>query len=82
MRSSYCAIRGTPGVHSFLRGSTTSIHGQLNNDNWDDAIIDGTRLRDWVGGVISNPTAVEDKTQPGTLEADIAGVLPFPCAID
>jgi hypothetical protein len=82
VRSSYCDIRGTPGVHSFLRGSTTSIHGQLNNDNWDDAIIDGTRLRDWVGGVISNPTAVEDKTQPGTLETDIAGVLPFPCAID
>ena len=32
LRSSYCSIRGTPGLHSFLRGSSTSIHGQLNNE--------------------------------------------------
>ncbi len=81
LRSSYCDIQGTPGVHSFLRGSSTSIHGQVNNNNWDNAIIGGTRMRDWVAGVMSNPTGVIDKTQEGTLVADFPGVQPFPCTI-
>ncbi|MGH7789103.1 MAG: pectin acetylesterase-family hydrolase, partial [Candidatus Binatia bacterium] len=82
LRSSYCDIRGTPGLHSFLRGASMSIHGQLNNANWDNATIDGTVLRDWIGGAMSNPAGVVDRTQPGTLEADYVGVLPFPCALD
>jgi hypothetical protein len=81
-RSSYCSIQGTPGLHSFLRGSSTSIHGQLNdNSHWNNATIGGTLLRDWVGGAMTNPAAVIDKTQEGTLQADFSGVLPFPCTI-
>ncbi|MEO8753003.1 MAG: hypothetical protein ABI624_10020 [Casimicrobiaceae bacterium] len=79
LRSNYCTIQGTPGVSSFLRGSSTTTHGQLNNSNWTNAVIDGTALRDWVGGVITGPAGITDKVQPGTLEADFAGVLPFPC---
>jgi len=82
LRQTYCGIQGTPGLHSFLRASTTSIHGQLNNGNWDTANIDGTILRDWLGSAMSNPAGVADRTQEGTLVADYPGVLAFPCAID
>jgi len=80
-RATYCAIRGLPGLHSFLRGSSTSIHGQLNGSHWDTATIDGTILRDWVAGAMTSPAAVVDRTQEGTLVADYPGVLPFPCAL-
>ncbi len=82
VRSTYCSLKGSPGLHSFLRASTTSIHGQLNNGNWDTGTIDGTILRDWLGSAMTNPAGVVDRTQEGTLVADVAGVLPFPCAID
>jgi hypothetical protein len=82
LRSSYCGIQDTPGVRSFLRASTTSIHGQLNNGNWDTGIVDGSVLRDWVGGAMTNPSGVLDAVEEGTLVADISGVLPFPCTID
>jgi len=81
LRSSYCSIQGTPGLHSFLRGASTSIHGQLNNGHWDSAVIGDTVLRDWLGAAMTNPAGVVDKTQEGTLVADFAGVLPFPCAV-
>lgn len=81
-RANYCSIQGTPGLRSFLRGSSTSIHGQLNdNTNWNNATIGATLLRDWVGGAMTNPTAVIDKMQEGTLQADYPGVQPFPCTI-
>lgn len=82
LRASYCDIQGTPGLHSFLRGSTATIHGQVNsNPDWNNGIIGGTRLRDWVGDAMANPTGVIDKTQEGTLQTDYPGVLPFPCAV-
>ena len=82
LRSSYCSIQGTPGLHSFLRASTTSIHGQLNNDHWEDAVVEGTILRDWLGSAMSNPAGVVDRTEEGTLVADVPGVMPFPCVIE
>jgi hypothetical protein len=81
LRSSYCSIQGTPGVRSFLRGSSTSIHGQLNNANWDGAVVDGVALRDWLGAAMSDPAAVVDRVEEGTLQADFPGVLPFPCDV-
>lgn len=82
LRASYCSVRGTPGLHSFLRASSTSVHGQLNNGNFDTAIIDGVRLRDWLGGAMTSPASVVDRTEEGTLVLDEPGVEPFPCALD
>ena len=82
LRSSYCSIQGTPGLHSFLRASTTPIHGQLNNGNWDSAVVEGTVLRDWLGAAMTDPAGVVDRTEEGTLVADVPGVTPFPCPID
>jgi hypothetical protein len=81
LRTSYCAIQGTPGLHSFLRASTASVHTQFLGTAFDNAIIGGTRLRDWLGDAMATPAAVVDKTQNGTLEADYPGVAPFPCTV-
>ena len=77
LRASYCAAQGTPGVHAFLRASSASVHGQLNNDNWEDGIAGGTMLRDWLDGAMANPGGVTDKVDEGTLVADIAGCCRF-----
>lgn len=82
LRESYCSVRGTPGLHSFLRASSASVHGQLNNGNWDTAVIDGVALRDWVGGAMASPASVVDRTEEGTLVVDEPGVQPFPCALN
>jgi hypothetical protein len=82
LRSSYCDVKGTPGVHAFFRASSTSVHGQLNNENWDEAVVGGTVLRDWLGAAMTAPSAVVDAVEEGTLVADVPGVLPFPCALD
>ena len=81
LRSTYCDIRGLPGLHGFLRASSTSIHGQLTNGNWSTATIGGTIMRDWLGDAMANPAGVTDRTQEGTLVADFPGVLPFPCTL-
>lgn len=82
LRTNYCSLQGTPGLHSFLRASTATIHGEVNsNSDWNNGVIGGTALRDWVGGAMSNPAGVIDKTATGTLEADFPGVLPFPCTV-
>ena len=80
-RTTYCSLQGTPGLHSFLRGQTTSIHGQVNQSHWDTGVIDGTIMRDWVGDAMVNPAAVTDRTEEGTLVAAFPGVQPFACDI-
>jgi hypothetical protein len=80
-RGSQCAIQGTAGIRSFLRASSSSIHGQITSNNVDQALIGGTLLRDWLGGAMSAPDAVIDKIATGDLETSVAGVVPFPCAV-
>jgi hypothetical protein len=80
LRARYCEQQGTNGLHSFLSASTQQVHGNINdNDTYNNVIIGGTRMRDWLGDAMSSPSAVIDKVAEGTLEEDIAGVGPFPC---
>jgi hypothetical protein len=81
LRANYCSVRGTPGIFSWLRGLHTHVHGQLNTADWNSATADGITLRDWVGGAMANPAGVVDAVETGTVDANVAGVLPFPCAI-
>lgn len=80
LRASYCDIKGAQGVHSFLFASNSPIHGMINDTSWNQALIGGTLLRDWVAGAMSDPDSVIDKIAIGTIEASRPGVLPFPCA--
>lgn len=81
LRASYCAIQGTPGVRSFLYGSSSAIHGMITDVQWNNASIGGTLLRNWVGDAMTDPDGVIDKIATGTIEADRPGVTPFPCAV-
>lgn len=58
LRSSYCDIQGARGMHSFLFASSTSIHGMINDVQWNAALIGGTLLRDWVANAMSDPDGV------------------------
>lgn len=82
LRDNYCNVQGTAGLRYFLRGSSSSIHGQLNNTHWNDAVVDGTVLRDWLGAAMSDPSGVVDKVEEGSIPADYPGALPFPCSLD
>ncbi|MFM7735377.1 MAG: pectin acetylesterase-family hydrolase [Alphaproteobacteria bacterium] len=81
LRAGYCDLAGTRGVQWFLRGSSSSIHGQVENGWWDAGAIDGVAMRDWVGGAMADPAGLVDRVEEGTLVADVPGVLPFPCAL-
>lgn len=81
LRAGYCETVGEPGIAWFLRGSSTSIHGELTTSWWNDGVIDGTAMRDWVGGAMADPAGVVDRVEEGMLVADVPGVLPFPCAL-
>jgi hypothetical protein len=39
-------------------------------------------MRDWLESAFTAPDAITDRVEEGTLVQDIAGVEPFPCAID
>lgn len=81
LRTNYCSLQGTPGIFSWIRGVHTHIHGELNQPDWNSGTSDGIVLRDWVGGAMSNPAGVVDAVENGTVDANVSGVLPFPCDI-
>ena len=81
LRAGYCETLGEPGISWFLLGSSSSIHAQITTGWWDAGTIDGVAMRDWVGGAMADPAGVVDRVEEGTLVADVAGVLPFPCAV-
>jgi hypothetical protein len=82
MRSEYCSIQGTPGIHAFLYDSTPWIHGMINtNPEYNNSVIDGVALRDWLGAAMASPDAVTDLIGLGTLETDFPGIDLFPCSL-
>lgn len=82
LRARYCAQQGTPGIHSFLSASSSSVHGQIFvNTQFNNVTIGGTRMRDWLGQAMSSPDTLVDKIAQGTIEADHPGVNPFPCTV-
>lgn len=81
LRAGYCETLGVPGVRWFLRGRSTSIHGQVETSAWNNGVIDGVAMRDWVAGAMGDPAGLVDRVEEGALVADFPGVLPFPCAV-
>lgn len=81
LRANYCSVQGAPGIFSWIRGRHTHIHGELNQPDWNTGTADGIVLRDWLGGAMSNPAGLVDAVETGTVDANISGVLPFPCSI-
>lgn len=82
LRVRYCAQQGTPGLHSFLSASSSSVHGQIFvNAQYNSVTIGGTLMRDWLGQAMNAPDTLTDEIATGTIEQDRPGVLPFPCAV-
>lgn len=82
LRSSYCTVQGVAGLRAFFSAQSTSIHGMVAGTEFNNVAVDGTLLRDWLGGAFTDPDGVADNVESGTLAVDYPGVNPFPCSVD
>ena len=83
LRASYCAQRGTPGVHYFLPGEDTPIHTMLRDDTRYTTLSAGdVVVRDFVSAAMANPASVVDEVDEGlSIDVTYPGVNPFPCSV-
>lgn len=88
MRASYCATRELPGVQYYMPAISQSIHViSPRNELYTNRPVDGVLMRDWLAGAFSNPDAVTDRVEEGTLVNDYPpgddhpGVMPFACPV-
>jgi hypothetical protein len=82
LRTNYCGQQDTPGLHSFLSATTTSEHGNINeNPLYNGLTVQGMLLRDWLGGAMTSPATLVDRVDTGTIVPDISGAMPFPCTL-
>jgi hypothetical protein len=84
MRTAYCSMKGTPGIHYYLPGIPTPIHTMLRDDDrFTGMAADGVTVRDFVSAAMANPASVVDRVDAGAaIDAAYPGVLPFACAVD
>jgi hypothetical protein len=81
LRTSYCALQGSPGLHYFLSANTASIHGTVtNNGQFTGLTAAGVVLGDWLADAVANPAAVTDAVSEGTFVATF-GADPFSCTV-
>lgn len=83
LRTAYCGLQGTNGLRFFHPSSPTNIHTMLRtNSRFTGLLADGVAPREFLVDAFANPDGVVDRVEEGTLTADVAGVLPFPCTVD
>jgi hypothetical protein len=81
-RTSYCDLRGTPGIHYFLPGVASHIHTVLrSNTHMQNLTADGETLAGFLAGAFFDPENTQDRVDEGNLVASFPGVQPFPCAL-
>ena len=80
LRTAYCTLQGTPGLHYFFAADTSSIHGTLTNSNFTTLTAAGVTLGDWLAAGVTAPGAVTDAVSEGTLVATF-GADPFSCPV-
>ena len=82
VRKSYCDIQGAEGIRYFLPAGASSMHGMLQSDSRFTATAsDGVSLRDWLATAMSDPDAVVDLVEEGTLASN-PSIDPFACVVD
>lgn len=80
MRTSYCTMRGTPGVFYWLPASSVGFHTILTDPaRWNTTTAGGVTVAEWLAGVVADPGAVVDRVDEGTLVTDFPGVRPIAC---
>jgi hypothetical protein len=78
--NSYCALRGTPGIHYFLSAIPSHRHTLMASSNYTSTTSLGEPLDVYLGGLIDAPEAIGDRVEEGDLAA-IYGAIPFPCPL-
>ncbi len=82
MRESYCATRVLPGVQYYMPAITQSVHViSPREELYTNRPVDSVVMRDWLEGAFSDPDAVTDRVEEGTLVDEYPGVMPFPCPV-
>lgn len=82
-RQSYCDTAGLNGLRYFMPAITASTHVIATRATlYTSYAVDGIIMRDWLAQAMTAPDTLVDAVEEGTLTADIAGVNPFPCAVD
>jgi len=82
LRTDYCDERGQTGLHFFLPASSTASHTMLRTDAlFTGLAAQGVTPRDYTFAAMTNPGAVVDRVDEGTLVTDWPGVHPIPCAL-
>jgi hypothetical protein len=82
LRAAYCTNQGLPGIRSFFPAVTTPTHTLLRTDSrFTGFTAGGVVLRDYVAAAMTNPDAVVDAVDEGTLVTAVPGVLPFDCSL-
>jgi hypothetical protein len=82
VREDYCDARGQNGIYFFLPASSTPSHTMLRTDSrFIGLTAEGVSPRDYTFDAMTDPTAVVDRVDEGTLVTDYPGVNPFPCTL-
>ncbi|MBX3024360.1 hypothetical protein KF840_05560 [bacterium] len=82
LRASYCATRDLPGVSYFMPAIAQNIHViSPRPELYTNYPIDGVLMRDWLASAFTDPEAVTNHVEEGTLVNDYPGVMPFGCDV-
>jgi hypothetical protein len=68
-------------IRYFLPAQSTSIHGMLQSSRFATMTSDGVALRDWLAAAMSDPDAVVDLVEEGSLTSN-PSISRFACAVD
>jgi hypothetical protein len=80
VRGAYCANQGLNGIRNWLPGQSTPFHTLLTvGSRWSSVTAAGETLPMFLAGAITDPDAVTDHVDEGTLVADYPGVNPIAC---
>jgi hypothetical protein len=80
-RHAYCTTQGLNGIRYFLPAQAASLHGMLQSSRFTTMTSDGVTLSDWLAAAMTDPDAVVDLVEEGSLTSN-PSINPFACVVD
>jgi hypothetical protein len=82
LRTAYCANQGKPGLHWFMPGTTTDVHGLIDHSGRLTLVESGgTTPAAWLAGAMTTPAGVVDLVEEGSIAGMNPPVSPFGCPV-
>jgi hypothetical protein len=82
LRFQYCEFKDADGVKHYMPAIPQSRHViSPFPDLFRDNLVDGVEMADWLWGAVTNPDAVVNRVEEGTLVEAYPGVERFPCEV-